>query len=319
MANHILIYLFSFIGIWIGSGFAVKAVEKISKTLKVSSFVVSFLLLGFFTSISELSVGINSVLGNEPEIFVGNLIGASIVLFMLIVPLLAILGKSIRITPEFQGFNLPASLVVIALPVILALDGTLGRADGMICVLVFGFLVMSIQAKRGLFENIKNFKTDETVKFGKELLRILFGIVLIFVASHFVVEETHYFAEVLNVSPFLLSLLVIAIGTNIPELSLAIRAAFMRNHQVAFGDYVGSASVNTFLLGALVLYYKKPVVLSNSYSTSLLFLVVGLLTFYIFARSKNTVSRFEGFILLCIYILFLYVEIAGHKSLMFWV
>lgn len=319
MLNHLLIYLFSFIGIWIGSGFTVRSVERVSKELKVSSFVVSFLLLGFFTSIGELSVGINSVFGNEPEIFVGNLIGASIVLFMLIVPLLAIFGRSIRITPEFQGFNLPASLVVIALPVILSLDGVIGKFDAIVCVSLFGFLIMSIQAKKGLFSNLKNFKTDETVKFGKELLRIIFGIVIIFIASHFVVEQTHFFAEVLKVSPFLISLLIIAIGTNIPELSIAIRAAFMRNHQVAFGDYVGSAAVNTFLLGALTLLYNKPIQLTNSYATSLIFLVVGLLFFYIFARSKNTVSRFEGFFLLCIYILFLYIEIMGHKSLISWI
>lgn len=319
MVNHLLIYLFSFIGIWIGSGIAIKSVERISRTLKVSSFVVSFILLGFFTSISELSVGVNSIIENEPEIYVGNLIGASIVLFMLIVPLLAIVGRSIRISPEFQGFNLPASLVVIALPVILTLDGSIGKFDSMVCVALFIILIISIQAKKGLFDNLANFETDRSVKFGKEILRIIFGIVVIFVASRFVVEQTNYFAEILNVSPFLISLLVISIGTNVPELSLVIRAAFMKNNQVAFGDYVGSAAFNTFLIGVLSLVYKKPIVLSNSYVTSLLFLVVGLFTFYIFARSKNTVSRIEGLFLLGIYILFLYIEITGHKSLIFWV
>ncbi|MFZ3301889.1 MAG: hypothetical protein WA152_04210 [Microgenomates group bacterium] len=319
MINHLLIYLFSFIGIWIGSGIAIKSVQRISRTLKVSSFVVSFILLGFFTSISELSVGVNSIIENEPEIYVGNLIGASIVLFMLIVPLLAIVGKSIRISPEFQGFNLPASLVVVALPVMLTLDGTIGKFDSIVCVSLFIFLIISIQAKKGLFDNLANFETDKSVKFGKEILRIIFGIVVIFIASRFVVEQTNYFAEILNVSPFLISLLVISIGTNVPELSLVIRAAFMKNNQVAFGDYVGSAAFNTFLIGILSLAYKKPIILSNSYVTSLLFLVVGLFIFYLFARSKNTVSRIEGLFLLSIYILFLYVEIMGHKSLMFWI
>jgi len=314
MLPHILIYILSFVGIWIGSGLAIGSVERLSRILRVSSFAVSFLVLGLFTSVSELSVGVNAVLGNDPEIYVGNLIGGSIVIFMLIIPLLAITGNKIKITTEFQGFNLPASLVVIALPVILAMDGRIGRTDSIIALSLFGFLVFAVQTKRGLFERIKSINSKSSIKVGKELLRIVFGVAVIFIASRFVVEQTMYFSQLLEVSPFLISLLFIAIGTNIPELSFVVRSAFMRSNQVAFGDYVGSASFNTFLLGILTLMYGKPVLLTNSYLVSLSFLVVGLLVFYYFARTKNSISRLEGFALLVIYILFLLTELFIHKG-----
>lgn len=318
MVNHILIYLLSFTGIWIGSGIAVQSIQRLSRTLKISSFTVSFIVLGLFTSISELSVGVNSIIASDPEIYVGNLIGASIVLFMLIIPLLAIITGSIHISPELQGFNLPASLVVIALPVILAMDGKVGKIDSIISLSLFGFLLMSIQTKKGLVNQVKNFNPKSGIRVGKELLRILFGVAVIFIASRFVVEQTLYFSDILNVSPFLISLLFIAIGTNVPELSLVARSMFMRNHQVAFGDYVGSAAFNTFLLGILTLIYGKEVLLSNSYIVSLLFLVVGLLIFYYFARTKNSISRLEGLGLLGLYGLFLFTEIILHKNLVFW-
>lgn len=315
MRAHILIYFLSFVGIWAGSGLVIKSVERLSRTLKVSPFAVSFLLLGLFTSISELSVGLNSIIENDPEIFVGDLIGASIVLFLLVVPLLAIFGNSIYITPELRGFNLPASLVVIALPVILAIDGKVGRIDSFIAIFLFGFLLIAIQAKRGLIKKLKNINQRSGVKLGKELLKILFGVATIFVASRFVVEQTIYFSNLLNVSPFLISLLIIAIGTNIPELSLVIRSVFAHNHQIAFGDYVGSAVFNTFLLGLLTLIYGKTVFLTNSYLVSLLFLIVGLFIFYYFARTKNSITRLEGLALLAIYALFLLTEMLLHKSI----
>ncbi len=315
MIIHALVYLFSFIGIWVGSGLAIKSVESLSQSLKLSSFAVSFLILGLFTSISELSVGVNSILGNDPEIYVGNLIGASIVLFMLIVPLLAIVGNSIRISPELQGFNLPASLVVIALPVILAMDGRVGRTDSIIAMALFGFLMVSVQSKRGLLEKTKKVSSRNTVKVGKELLKILFGVAVIFVASRFIVEQTLYFSNFFHVSPFLISLLLIAIGTNVPELSLVVRSAFVRNKQIAFGDFLGSAAFNTLLLGLLTFIYGKPVLLSNSYVVSLLFLIVGLAAFYYFARTKNTISKIEGFILLVLYAAFLLTEIGIHRGL----
>lgn len=317
MIIHALIYVLSFVGIWIGSGLAIKSVERLSRTLKISSFTVSFVVLGLFTSISEFSVGINSILANDPEIYVGNLIGASIVLFMLLIPLLAIIGNSIRITPEFQGFNLPASLVVIALPVILAMDGKIGNVDSIIVLVLFGILIISIQAKKGAVEKLKSINQQSGVKVSKELLRILFGIATIFIASRFVVEQTIYFSGLLNVSPFLISLLLIAIGTNVPELSLVVRSAFMRNHQIAFGDYVGSAAFNTFLLGLLTLVYGKPVFLTNNYMVSLVFLIVGLLAFYYFARTKDTISRIEGLALLALYVAFLFTEIIIHGGVFF--
>jgi len=314
MLPHLIIYTLSFIGIWIGSGLAIGSVERLSKILRVSSFAVSFLVLGFFTSVSEFSVGVNSILENDPEIYVGNLIGASIVIFMLIIPLLAITGNNIKITTEFRGFNLPASLVVVALPVILAMDGRIGRTDSLIALSLFGFLVIAIQTKRGLLEKIKKINSRSGIKVGKELLRIVFGVATIFIASRFVVEQTMYFSNILQLSPFVISLLVIGIGTNIPELSFVVRSAFMRSNQVAFGDYVGSASFNTFLMGILTIFYGKPVLLTNSYVVSLLFLVVGLFAFYYFARTKNSISRLEGIILLFLYILFVVVEIFIHKG-----
>ncbi len=314
MLPNLIIYILAFAGIWIGSGLAIGSVERLSKILKVSSFVVSFIVLGFFTSVSELSVGINALIENDPEIYVGNLIGASIVIFMLIIPLLAITGNSIKINPELQGFNLPASLVVISLPVILAMDGKVGRVDSILILILFGFLIVSVQTKRGLIEKIKDIGILPKVKIGKELLRIIFGLVVIFIASKFVVEQTVYFANLLQLSPFFISLMLIGIGTNVPELSFILRSVFMKSNQVAFGDYVGSASFNTFLMGALTLFYGKTVILTNSYVVSLLFLIVGLIAFYYFARTKNTISRLEGIILLAIYLLFLFVEIYIHKG-----
>ncbi len=312
MTTHLVIYLLAFVGIWIGSGLAIGAVEKLSRLLRISSFIVSFLVLGIFTSVGEISVGVNAILAGDPEIYVGNLIGASIVIFMLIIPLLAISGNKINISKEFRGFNLPASLVVIALPVVLSIDGQVTRTDSIIVMVLFVLLVLAVQTKKNFIEHITTLATKSSIKIGKELFKILFGLSIIFIASRFVVSQTINFSEVLGVSPFVVSLLLIAIGTNIPELSFVVRSMFMRSNQVAFGDYVGSAAFNAFLLGLLTVVNGRPVYLTNSFLISLIFLIVGLVMFYNFARSKHSISRWEGAILLMLYVLFLTVEILTH-------
>lgn len=318
MSVHIFIYILSFIGIWIGSGFVIRSVEKLSGSIKVSSFIISFLLLGAFTSVSEFSVGLNSIFGDDPEIFVGNLIGASMVLFMVIIPLLAIFGKSIRVSKELQGFNLPASLVTIAIPAIMVMDGKVGRVDAIISLVLFCFLVITIQSKDKLIEHIEKADEKSKVGLGKNLLRIIFGVLIIFISSRIAVEQTHYFSEALKVSPFLISLVVVSFGTNLPELSLVVRSVFMRNHQIAFGDYVGSAAFNTFIFGILMLFYNQKIVLTNNYVFSLVFLIIALLLFYHFARTKNTISRIEGLVLLLMYIGFLFMEYMLYKGKINW-
>lgn len=318
MTAHIIIYILSFVGIWIGSGFVIRTVEKISGFLKISSFMVSFLLLGAFTSVSELSVGLNSIIGKDPEIFIGNLIGASMILFMLIIPLLAIFGKSIRVSAELQGFNLPASLVTAAIPAIMVMDGNVGRFDAILSLILFFFLVITIQSKDRVIEHIEKVSNKSKVGLGKSLLRIVFGVLIIFISSRFAVDQTHYFSQVLNISPFIISLVVVSFGTNLPELSLVVRSIFMRNHQIAFGDYVGSAAFNTFLFGALILISKQNIVLTNSYVVSLIFLIIALLLFYHFARTKNTISRTEGIVLLLIYFCFLITEYMFYKGKLGW-
>lgn len=261
---------------------------------------------------SEISVGISSVLDKDPEIFVGNLIGASIVIFTLVIPLLAITGKPVKINPEFQGFNLITSLFVIGLPVILSFDGKLDRLDGIISIVTFCISAILIESKRGLLKNPTAIISHQGMKVWSELFKIVIGVVVVYFSSQAVVQQTMYFSQLLNISPFFISLILVSIGTNLPELSLVIRSIFFSDNEVAFGDYVGSAAYNTIIFGVLILWYGQTINLTNSYIISLLVLVIGLFIFYIFAKSKNTLTRKEGLILLCLYLLFVSIEVFVH-------
>lgn len=312
MLAHILLYSVSFLGIWFGAGIAIRSVEKLAHKLRLSSFIVSFLILGFFTSISEASVGINAVLSDDPSIFVGNLIGATIVLFLLVIPLLAIIGHDITINKEVRGYNLILPLVVIAAPVLLSFDGLVGESDALLAVMLYVASALIIEGRKGFVRNVATLAKFKNLSVTNELFKIVLGSVLIFASSRIVVDQTEYFSKALGLSEFFISLMVIAIGTNLPEISLIVRSLFMKNNQVAFGDYLGSASFNTFLYGILSLWYGKPISLNNSYAISLGFLIVGLILFYLFAKSKHTISKFEALALFSLYLIFFTSEFLLH-------
>ena len=79
-------------------------------------------------------------------------------------------------------------------------------------------------------------------------------------------------------------------GTNIPELVVAIRAVTKHRSDIAFGGYVGSALTNTLSFGILVLINRGFQVTASQFIITAIILTIGLILFYIFAQSKNTLS-----------------------------
>ncbi len=156
MITQLLLYLVAFLAIWFGAGLVISAVEELSHKIGLSSFATSFFVLGILTSIPELSVGLNAVSRGDPEIFVGNFLGASLVIFIFIIPILAIFGDGVKMVHQLTEKNLIFSLLVVITPVFLIADNRVTRTEGVFLVLVYSILVYFIEKKKGLLEKIKD-------------------------------------------------------------------------------------------------------------------------------------------------------------------
>lgn len=305
-----VMYILMFFVLWFGAGLILSAVEKVSKTLKISAFTLSF-VLGLLTSIPELAVGVTSVVENDPQIFVGNLLGGVVVIFLLIIPVLAILGNGISLIHNMDHKGLLSAMVVCVAPALLVADKRVGVFEAILMLLLYASTLYIIQRKQNLVEKIESIQyslKNNGRTHIQNVLKILAGLVIVFFGSEYIVRETLSFSNMLKVSPFLISIVVLSLGTNLPEFFLAVRSIKQRKKDVAFGDYIGSASANTLLFGFLVLLNGGNVTLSNNFFQSLMFVLIALICFYFFARSKNTVSRNEGIVLVFIYICFLGLE-----------
>ncbi|KKP36938.1 MAG: Na+/Ca+ antiporter, CaCA family [Candidatus Roizmanbacteria bacterium GW2011_GWA2_32_13] len=307
---HIFFYISSFFLLWYCSGIIVNSVGRLASKLKLSSFAVSFFVLGILTSIPEFSVGINSIIDKTPDIFVGNLLGASLVLFILVIPLLAVFGGGVKLIHQLNENNLIFSLLVVAAPIFLIADNVLTRTEGVFLILIYVILFYFIEKKNGLMAIGQEKKISSNKKhFIEDSIEIILAAVIIFLASKFIVNETIYFASFLHVSEFIIGLLVLSIGTNLPELSLAIKSIFLGKKEVALGDYLGSAAANTLLFGLFTLLNGKRINVSVYSFRILILTLLGLGVFYLFSRSKNDISKREGKILLLIYLLFIISQV----------
>lgn len=309
---HLLIFVVSVGIVWFFADVLIDAVSRISRRYCKSGFLTAFFVLGFLTSISEFSVAANSALAGVPGVSAGNLIGASFVILLLIVPLLAVAGKGLRLNEAVSKGTLAIILVAIVLPALLVLDGNVTRTEGLLALLAYGTVAYALYRKRapirscepgeeGVLERVKLTVTDG--------VRIVFGGVVIFIAAHFLVEQAVYFAAALSIPNSLVGLVMLSLGTNVPEIVIALRSIFRGRADIAFGDYLGSAAMNTLIFGGLVITSGAFVVEASEFIMTAVLFAAGLILLFIFASSRLTISRKEACLLLLFYGAFLVLQI----------
>jgi cation:H+ antiporter len=304
-----MIFFLSFLFIWLGSGLIIKNVSRFSHLLRISSFSISFFLLGFLTSIPELTVGVNAIFDNKPEIFVGNLIGGIMVIFSFIIPLLAIINRSISLRYDLENKNLIVVLLYLLLPLSFIADQKLNLIEAIFLVIYYFVIFYLLEKKQTLFEKITSQLTNHKKDFLVSIVKIIIGVIVVIISSHFIVEKALFLSNFFKVSPFFVGLLIISIGTNLPELSLVIRSFKEKKQEIAFGDYLGSATANIFILGLLTLLNQSAIVIPDHFYRYAIFIALALILFYVFIRSENKLSTKEGLILFFLYCFYLMFEL----------
>lgn len=311
---HIIIFLASAFVVWFFAGILIESVNRIATRLHKTGFIVAFFILGFLTSISEISVAVNATIDRVPQVSAGNLIGASLVILLFIIPFLAIAGKGIQLRHTASNKNIILAFAVILLPALLIIDGDMTRVEGVVMLLGYLVLAWAIQRQHSAKPQL-NALTPEILAKEKigwwEIAKVVIGGVAIFAATHFLVEQAVYFAAALSVPSSLMGLVLLSIGTNTPELVIAVRSIINKHKEIAFGDYLGSAAANTVIFGFLALLNGRFFVEPGEFTATAFLMAIGFVLFYFFAVSGRKISLKEGWVLMAFYVAFLAIQIAN--------
>ncbi len=299
-----LLILFYFLGK--AADLIVLNIKSIGERLGIRIFFLG-LILGFLTTLPELTIGINASTNGLPEIYLGNLLGGIIVIFGLILGLSLILNRKIKTDGKISSF-LPI-LIFIALPFFLGLDNSLSSTDGLF--ILFGYILLII---RFYFQNKNSEKADKIIiskkEFSKKLGITLIGLILLLVIANLIIRLSLILFVNLNVPIFVVSVLFFAIGTNLPEIIVTIEAWRKNVRELSMSNLIGSAITNPLIIGifsAINPLYFKPDYSYYHLMALTMFLLAVLLWFY---ESGKKLTRKEGVILILIYLVFLVGQIA---------
>ncbi|MDD5145392.1 MAG: sodium:calcium antiporter [Candidatus Pacebacteria bacterium] len=313
LLGNIIVLIGSFAILFFSSNFLVSALTKISKFLGWKEFVVSFFIMAVATTIPNFFVDITAALKGIPKLALSDVVGTNIADLTLIVALSALVSVKGLSVPSrtVQGSSI-FTIGVAILPLLLMLDGNLSRLDGIILLSAFAAYMFWLFIKEDRFKKTYDGISEKmTLKFFfKNLFLFIFSISLLLLSSQGIVSSTVYFSESFHLPLALIGILIVGLGTALPESSFTLQAARKGQDWMVAGDVMGSVIMTTTLvLGVVVLISPIATADIAPFAVGRLFLAISAVFFLFCIRTGHKITKSEAFLLLLIYFAFVAVEI----------
>ncbi len=305
--------LFLSIYILIKSGtVAIKKLVAMARYLRMSEYILAFILMALATSLPEFFIGINAAFKQTSVLSLGNVIGSNIVNLSFVLGMVVIIGRGIRIESKIAKRDAWLVFFISILPLLLIIDKNLSRTDGIVLLLVFVWYLKHILKSKEAFEKRVNHlkpSVEEFKRFTKNLFIFIVAITILLASSWGTVETATLVAESFSLPLILIGIILVAIGTSLPELVFGIKSVIIKHEGMNLGNLIGSTVINsTMVLGVTSII--SPIKIKNLDMIMIggLFMIFTILLANFFIATKEKISWKEGVILILVYLIFLVAE-----------
>lgn len=291
----------------------VRGASGLAEAYGVSPLVVGLTVVAFGTSAPELVVNVIGSLRGETALAFGNITGSNLANIGLV------LGASALITPiALEGKiirrELPLLLLATAVLLIMTLDHplrllspVLDRSDGIVMLLLFGiFIYITVsdlpdQHQDPLITRIEGLPLLSHLEKKTNWFLVLAGIIALTIGGQITINSGSALAELLGVPPVIVGMLMVAIGTSLPELTTSIFAALKGDADLCVGNIIGSNIFNSmFVLPISAIIHPMPVPAGGSIDI-LIVLIFSVALIFVFIGGKTIMNRQIGGIFLIAY------------------
>ena len=308
--DNLVILLLLLLVVGKSAAWAVRAAISLSHTFGWSAFAVSVLVV-LVSILPETLVAALAAIHGVPALGLGTLLGSNVADLTFVFGLVAIFARrELKVRSSFIKKD-HLYLAFLALPLILGFGGHYSRLDGVLLVVSSIFFLWLMREKtagtgmlghRGALANLNGFTL------AKSITILLASLLALAASAYYTVAYAVMLAEGLGVAPALVGLLVIAIGTTLPELLFSLRAARKDHANLALGDILGTVIADvTLVLGVIALIYPFSFNPRLIIITGFFMLLAGIFSLSLL-RSERVLTRIEGILLVAFYAVFVAVE-----------
>lgn len=257
MLIELVLLVVGFVMLIKGADIFVEGASGIAAKFGIPQLVIGLTIVAMGTSAPEAAVSITAAFKGTADITIGNVVGSNIMNVLVILGVTAVI-VAVAVQQSTVSYEIPfVILVTLALLVMGALDGSVGRADGMILWALF------IAYLAYLFLMAKKNKEEEEEQTGRAagllVVFVVLGAALIVVGADVSVDAASEIARMIGLSERFIGLTIVAFGTSLPELCTSVVAATKGKADLAIGNIVGSNIFNIlFVVGTTALIIPVP-------------------------------------------------------------
>lgn len=297
-----------------GANLLVDGSSSLARRFNISNIVIGLVIVGIGTSIPEFAISFLANLTGKGGIGLGTIIGSNTfnILFVLGVSALVVplAFKTVWIERDLT-WNIVAvfSAAIVALPFG---DGTISRGEGVLMLIVFCLWLYII------VRHSHNVREDDGRPVKIMTLPLILGLILaglagVILGGKWVVDGASVIARELGIGEGLIGLTIVGIGTSLPEFAVTFVAALRREPGIAVGNIIGS-NIFDFLMilgfGALF----RPIIFPPEMAADIMVTILSAVLLYGFMYSgrRYVLQRFQGFVMLLLYLAYLRYIISGN-------
>lgn len=299
--------------------------EKLGLAFGLSSFIIGATIIAIGTSLPELVSSLFAVMEGANQFVVDNIVGSNIANALLIFGIGPIIARTITVKTSLIDVDLPFFFLSMGLFVFFAADRSISVGEGIFLLILFVIFVMYSTKSDSSEEEVKEDKDEleeleeqfpqdeensaDAKNDGKPpvmtyMLYILVSAIGVAASAKFLIDSVLNLSESLGISSSMLTIIVVAIGTSLPEVLASLSAIKIGNHALAIGNVFGSNTFNLLLVGGLPAIFGDLPIVETTYFVAIPFLV--LATFAaIFVTLDNKIRVWEGVAMLFLYLVFL--------------
>lgn len=316
VGNYIPLMVISLILLIGGADKLLDATEDLAKKLGTSEFIIGLTVVALGTSLPEIFVGIQSVSKETENLAMGAIVGSNISNIALIFGV-ACIGREIyprkNITSKRQYIPLIASAILLGLS--LYSENAIKPFEALIILLVLPIFLYVIYSDKSIGVDIQD---DSNESKQNNVVWSLLILVVSFIALYFgsegVVLAGKGMGEVFGISQIVVGLMVVAVGTSLPELAVTIGAIMKRRTDVVVGNVIGSNVLNIVLVVPIIGFFGSgnsldPVLFKRDYFV-MIFLTI-FFALFVYLQTKKTIFKdvklinLSGYLFVIIYILYI--------------
>ncbi|MDC7242295.1 MAG: calcium/sodium antiporter [Spirochaetales bacterium] len=289
----------------LSSDWFVDHAETVGLYLKMPSFIIGVVIIGFGTSLPELVSSIVSVLKGQSEIVISNAIGSNITNIFLVLGVSGLFAKSYTIKHDIFQTDMPFLMGSAVLISLMTYDRSFGIFEAVLCLAALSLYLYRSITQGQIGEQIKEDEAEAAARPSLiNWLILLISPVLIALGANLTIKAVVTLSELLKIGTDIIAVTIVALGTSLPEVMVSIQASRKGKGDMAVGNVIGSNIFNTFaVMGVSALF--GPLKISESYPIKTLPVFIGATVIAYFIVQDRKVFRFEGIMLLFFYIYFI--------------